>query len=74
MVNNMIPNDGKLNCELLKPYKGFQIEKSWLEDMRGHIMKGTIVYTAYDEEGDGLFNAAKNLNELKRMIREYVGD
>ena len=59
-----------MESKLLKPYKGFTIEKSWKECPDGS--KHDIVYTAYMEDGNGVFDAAKTLSELKKKINEYV--
>lgn len=58
-----------MESKLLKPYKGFIIEKSWEEWPDG--TKHDIVYTAYIEEG-ALFDAAKTLPELKKKIDKYI--
>ncbi len=39
-----------MTVKLLKPYKGFEIEKSYEEKPDGTIKKDTIVYTAYADE------------------------
>lgn len=59
-----------MESKLLKPYKGFMIEKSWKEWTDG--TKHNIVYTAYTEEGNGVFDADKTLSGLKRKINQYV--
>lgn len=59
-----------MESKLLKPYKGFTIEKSWEEWLDG--TKHDIVYTAYTEDGNGVFDAAKTLSELKKRIDVYV--
>lgn len=56
--------------KLLKPYKGFLIEKSWDEWPNGS--KHDIVYTAYTKDEGGVFDAAKTLPELKKKIDEYI--
>lgn len=57
----------------LKPYKGFDIEKSYEEKGDGTIKKDTIVYTAYaDDEDNALFDATKTLSELKKKIDIYT--
>lgn len=62
-----------MQVTLLKPYKGFQIEKSYEEKTDGTINKDTIVYTAYaDDEDNALFDAAKTLSELKKKIDIYT--
>ena len=63
---------GKLHMEskLLKSYKGFMIEKSWEEWSNG--TKHNIVYTAYTEDGNVIFDAAKTLSELKKKIDGYM--
>lgn len=53
---------------LLKPYKGFTIEKSW-EDA-GH--KVNVIYTAYTNNTGDVFNAAKTLDKLKKLIDDYT--
>ena len=59
-----------MKSKLLKSYKGFMIEKSWTECPDG--TKHDIVYTAYTEDGNGVFDAAKTLSELKKVIDGYV--
>lgn len=59
-----------MESKLLKPYRGFKIEKSWTEYSDG--TKHDIVYTAYTEDGNGVFDAAKTLSELKKRIDKYV--
>lgn len=59
-----------MESKLLKPYKGFTIEKSWTEWPDG--TKHDIVYTAYTEDGNGVFDATKTLSELKKRIDIYV--
>ncbi len=62
-----------MTVKLLKPYKGFEIEKSYEEKPDGTIKKDTIVYTAYaDDKDNALFDAAKTLAELKRKIDIYL--
>ena len=59
-----------MESKTLKPYKGFTIEKSWKEHPDG--TKHNIVYTAYTEDGNGIFDAAKTLSELKKKIDGYM--
>lgn len=61
-----------MESKLLKPYKGFIIEKSWEEYPDGS--KHKIVYTAYIDDGNCVFDAAKTLPELKEKIDEYKHD
>ncbi len=62
-----------MTVKLLKPYKGFEIEKSYETKKDGTIRKDTIVYTAYaDDEDNALFDAAKTLPELKKKIDIYT--
>lgn len=62
-----------MTVKLLKPYKGFEIEKSYEEKADGTIKKDTIVYTAYaDDEDNALFDAARTLSELKKKIDIYL--
>lgn len=61
-----------MNGKLLKPYKGFIIEKSWEENFDGTIKKDTVIYTAYTEDFNGVFDAAKTLIELKKKIDVYT--
>lgn len=62
-----------VKVKLLKPYKGFEIEKSYEENADGTIKKDTIVYTAYaDDEDNALFDAARTLSELKKKIDIYL--
>ena len=61
-----------MTVKLLKPYKGFEIEKSYEEKADGTIKKDTIIYTAYaDDEDNALFDAA-TLSELKKKIDIYL--
>ena len=59
-----------MESKLLKPYKGFTIEKSWEEYPDG--TKHDIVYTAYTEGGNGVFDADRTLPDLKKKIDVYV--
>ena len=62
-----------MTVKLLKPYKGFEIEKSYEEKVDGTIKKDTIIYTAYvDDEDNALFDEAKTLSELKKKIDVYL--
>ena len=60
-----------MECKLLKPYKGFTIEKSYGLKPDGTIDKTSVCYDAYDTEGD-YFNGNKNLTELKKSIDNYT--
>lgn len=61
-----------MEVKLLKPYKRFEIEKSYELKADGTIRKNTIVYTAFgDDEDNALFDAAKTLLELKKKIDAY---
>lgn len=57
-----------MTVKSLKPYKGFEIEKSYEEKTDGTIKKDTIIYTAYPVDSYGVFDAAKTLSELKKKI------
>ena len=59
-----------MKYKLLKPYKGFTIEKSYKLKPDGTIDKTSICYDAYDEDGD-YFNGSKNLTDLKKSISNY---
>ena len=59
-----------MESKMLKPYKGMEIEKSYDLKADGTIKKDSIVFTAYDTEGN-LFDGAKTLLELKKKIDEY---
>lgn len=62
-----------MTVKLLKPYKGFEIEKSYEEKLDGTIKKDTIIYTAYaDDEDNALFDAATTLSDLKKKIDIYT--
>lgn len=58
-----------LETKELKPYKGFMIEKSY--DKNKTIVKDSIIYTAYDKDGD-IFDASKTLWKLKNKIDIYA--
>lgn len=57
--------------KVLKPYKGFIIEKTWETKADGTIKKDTIIYTAYTKDG-GVFDGKSNLAELKKEIDKYT--
>lgn len=61
-----------MECRELKPYRGFDIEKSYSRNGKGKIIKGSIVYTAYDSEDGGLYDGAKTLPEIKKKIDIYL--
>lgn len=62
-----------MTAKLLKPYKGFEIEKSYETKADSTIRKDTIIYTAYaDDEDNALFDAATTLSELKKKIDTYT--
>ena len=61
-----------MEVKTLKPYKGFDIEKSYETNKDGTIKKGTIIYTAYPKNSYGVFDAATTLSELKRKIDNYL--
>lgn len=62
-----------MTVKTLKPYKGFQIEKSYEEKADGTIKKDTIVYTAYtDDDDNALLDAAETLSDLKKKIDDYL--
>lgn len=54
----------------LKPYKGFQIEKSWTLDRFGR--QTDICYMAYTDNGNGVYDGASTLSELKKNIDVYL--
>ena len=56
----------------LKPYRGFDIEKSYRTKADGTIKKDTIIYTAYPVDSYGVFDAAKTLPELKKKIDNHL--
>ena len=60
-----------MESKMLKSYKGMEIEKSYDLKADGTIKKDSIVFTAYDTEGN-LFDGAKTLSELKKEIDRYV--
>lgn len=61
-----------MKVKLLKPYRGFEIEKSYETNKDGTIKKDTVIYTAYTIEDGGLYDGAKTLAELKRKIDIYL--
>lgn len=61
-----------MESKLLKPYKGFIIEKSWETKADGTIKKDTVMYTAYTEDGNGMYDAKSSLTELKKEIDRYT--
>lgn len=61
-----------MTVKFLKPYKGYEIEKSYETKADGTIRKDTIIYTAYAEEDGSLYDGAKTLEELKRKIDIYT--
>ena len=65
----MLPYGRKLEGKILKPYKGYMIEKSYEVRADGTIDKETIIYTAYTADGEGLVDANKTLTGLKKKLR-----
>jgi hypothetical protein len=61
-----------MEVKTLKPYKGFEIEKSYETNKDGTIKKDTIIYTAYPVDSYGVFDAAMTLSELKKKIDNYL--
>ena len=55
----------------LKPYKGYEIEKSYEIKADDTIKKDTIVYTAYTRDGD-LYDSSTTLSALKKEIDTYT--
>lgn len=60
-----------METKMLRPYKGMVIEKSYDLKANGTIKKDSIVFTAYDTEGN-VFDGAKTLSELKEKIDKYM--
>lgn len=60
-----------MECKLLRPYRGFKIEKSWETLTDGTIRKDTIIYAAYTIDED-LFDTDETLKSLKRKIDRYA--
>ena len=56
-----------MESKMLNPYKGMDIEKSYELNADKTIKKDSIIYTAYDCEGN-LFDGSKTLSQLKRKI------
>lgn len=56
------------DSEILHPYKGYQIEKSWRLNSRGKRIPNTIRYTVIDEEDDWIGDVYKTLPEAKAFI------
>ena len=54
--------------KLLKSYNGFIIEKSWEVKSDGTIDKDSVIYSAYDEDGD-IVDASANLTLLKKGLK-----
>lgn len=57
-----------MESKLLRPYNGFTIEKSWELKSDGTIDKNTVIYSAYDKDGD-LVTASNKLITLERGLR-----
>ena len=60
-----------MESKLLKPYKGYTIEKSYKTNIDGTMKKGSVVSTAYDSMGD-VYDGAGTLAELKKKIDRYA--
>lgn len=60
-----------MESKLLKPYKGYTIEKSYRTNPDGTIRKDSVIYTAYDGDGS-VFDGAETLAELKKKIDRYA--
>lgn len=60
-----------MESKMLKPYKGMEIEKSYDLKADGTIKKDSVIFTAYDTEGN-VFDGAETLAELKKKIDRYT--
>ena len=58
----------KMKSKLLKTYNGFTIVKSWELKSDGTTDKDSVIYSAYDSDGD-LVTASNNLTSLKKELR-----
>ena len=58
----------KMESILLKSYNGFTIEKSWDLKSDGTVDKDSVIYSAYDSDGD-LLTASVDLTSLKKELR-----
>ena len=54
----------------LKPYKGFDIKKTWELDRFGN--QTNVCYTAYTDDGYGVYDSTATLAELKKKIDAYL--
>ena len=61
-----------MGSKILKPYKGFSIEKSWEERPDGN--KHNIIYKAYMQDKKYVSETAKTLPDLKEKIDSYKHD
>lgn len=57
-----------MESKLLRSYNGFTVEKSWELKSDGTVYKDSIIYSAYDSDGD-LVTASNNLTSLKKELR-----
>lgn len=56
----------------LKPYKGFEIEKSWKADEFGRPIKSTLCYSAYGLRDGGYYDSDSTLAGMKKKIDTYL--
>lgn len=73
-VNNMkryirsTTTDGKL----MQPYKGYNIEKTWEVDSRGHKIPGSDRFSVIDEDDDWIGDIYRTLKEAHQYIDDFV--
>lgn len=64
--------DSKLDSKSMKPYKGYQIDKSWKVDSRGRKIPNTDSYMVIDEDDDWIGDVYNTLSEAKAYIDEIT--
>lgn len=61
-----------MEVRTLKPYKGFEIEKSYETKKDGTIRKESIVYSAYGLEDEIYYDSDTTLAGMKKKIDIYL--
>ena len=61
-----------IDGQQMKPYKGYQIDKSWKVDYRGNRIPNTVQYMVIDEDDDWIGDVYSTLAEAKAYIDEIT--
>ena len=61
-----------MEVKTLKPYKGFEIEKSCETRRDGTIVKSTLCYSAYGLRDGGYYDSDSTLAGMKKKVDIYL--